>query len=195
MTAEPEPRRRLLSLDERLLRVARTWGHTPGAERAVARFSSLGEHGAIWIAIGLTGSLLAPPSGHRSNRGTGWGRHGRRRAIASRSSWRRATAAVGATYAVNTAIKLIVRRPRPALAGLPPLAGTPTQLSFPSAHSSTSFAAALAYRRLGLPAPPLYGLAGGLALSRLYLGLHYPSDVLGGALLGSVLAAACAPSA
>jgi membrane-associated phospholipid phosphatase len=76
---------------------------------------------------------------------------------------------------------------------LPPLASTPTQLGFPSAHSSTSFAAACAYARLGLPAPALYGLAGALALSRVYLGLHYPSDVLAGALLGTAMAAALAP--
>lgn len=162
-----------MSLDERLLRAARTRGHTPAAERAVARFSRLGEHGAVWVAIGISGSL--------ANSG-----EGRRR-------WRRATATVAATYGINTLVKLALRRQRPDLPGLPPLAGAPTRLSFPSAHSSTSFAAALAYRRLGMPAAPLYGLAGGLALSRLYLGLHYPSDVLAGALLGSALAAAWAP--
>jgi decaprenylphosphoryl-5-phosphoribose phosphatase len=162
-----------MSLDERLLRVARTWGHTPATEQAVRRFSALGEHGGIWIAIGALGSLLGPPAGRRA--------------------WRRATATVAVTYAANTTIKLIVRRRRPELAELPPLAGTPTRLGFPSAHSSTSFAAALAYSRLGVPCAPLYGLAGALSLSRLYLGLHYPSDVLAGALLGSAIAAKFAP--
>lgn len=95
---------------------------------------------------------------------------------------------VGGAYLVNTAIKLIVRRRRPDLAGLAPLTGTPTGLSFPSAHSSTSFAGALAYSRLGLPAAPLYALASGLALSRCYLGVHYPSDVLAGGMLGTVVA-------
>lgn len=93
-------------------------------------------------------------------------------------------------YATNTALKFVVRRRRPSLLGLPPLTGTTTGLSFPSAHAATSFAGALAYKRLGLPAVPLYTLAGGLGLSRLYLAVHYPSDILAGAVLGSAMAAA-----
>jgi membrane-associated phospholipid phosphatase len=162
-----------MSPDERLLRVARTYGHTPAAERKVARFSLLGEHAAVWLALGVGKSLLS--TGEK------------------RARWRRASSVVAGTYAANTALKLIVRRVRPELPGLPQLTGTPTRFSFPSAHSSTSFAAALAYRRAGLPAAPLYALAGGLALSRLYLGVHYPSDVLAGALLGTVIAVAWGP--
>lgn len=154
-----------LSVDERLLLLARTRAHSPGAERVVARFSRLGEHGGVWLAIGAAGWTLDR---------------------ARRPAWRRALGAVGGAYVLNTTLKLVVRRRRPQLAGLPPLIGTPTGLSFPSAHASTSFAGALAYSRLGLPAGPLYGLAGGLALSRVYLGVHYPSDVLAGAVLGTL---------
>jgi undecaprenyl-diphosphatase len=93
---------------------------------------------------------------------------------------------VAGTYALNTVIKLAVRRRRPELPSLPALTGTPTQLSFPSAHASTSFAAAGVYARLGLPAPVLYAFAVKLSLSRLYLGVHYPSDVLAGAMLGAI---------
>ncbi|MHB1810456.1 MAG: phosphatase PAP2 family protein [Solirubrobacteraceae bacterium] len=158
---------RFAAADEAVLRFLRTRGHHPAAERAVGRFSMLGEHGGIWIAIGLAGVALDPPR---------------------RSRWRRATVAVAGSYALNTAIKLTVRRRRPRLPGLPPLASTPTQLSFPSAHTSTAFAGALAYSRLGAPRGVLYALAIGTAVSRPYLGLHHPSDVLAGALLGSAVA-------
>jgi membrane-associated phospholipid phosphatase len=157
----------LTNLDERLLRVARTRGHgNPRVERAVARFSRLGEHGGIWLAIGAAGWALDRPRA---------------------AQWGGALGTVAGTYALNTAIKLVVRRRRPELPGLPALTGTPTQLSFPSAHASTSFAAARVYARLGLPAPVLYALAVGLSKSRLYLGVHYPSDVLAGAVLGSLV--------
>lgn len=163
----------MLSLDERLLRAARTRFNNPRAERLAGDFSRLGEHGVVWFAIGAAGTALDAPR---------------------RGPWGRATATVAGTYALNTALKLVVRRARPDLPGLPPLTDTPTRLSFPSAHASTSFAGALAYARLGVPAGPLYALAAGLALSRLYLGVHYPSDVLAGALLGTLLAALTPPA-
>jgi membrane-associated phospholipid phosphatase len=158
-------------VDERVLRWARTYGHTPLAERVVARFSRIGEHGAVWLAVGAAGWALDP---------------------LRRTRWARASGVVAGTFALNTTVKLIVRRPRPQLPGLPALTSTPTQLSFPSAHASTSFAAARLYSHLGLPAGPLYALACGLTLSRLYLGVHYPSDLLAGALLGTAVASVTA---
>jgi membrane-associated phospholipid phosphatase len=156
-----------VSIDERLVRMMRTWGHSPKRDRAVERFSKLGERGAVWLAIGAVGYTL---DGEQ------------------REQWRGAIGTVLGVYALNTLVKLVVRRRRPILPGLPPLTSTPTQLSFPSAHASTSFAGALAFTRLGFPAVPLYALAKGLGVSRLYLGVHYPSDVLAGALLGTLVA-------
>lgn len=90
-------------------------------------------------------------------------------------------------YGANQALKFAVRRPRPTLPDLPPLSPALTRLSFPSAHATTSFAGARMYAALA-PSGPLYGAAMLIALTRPYLGVHYPSDVLFGALLGTVIA-------
>jgi membrane-associated phospholipid phosphatase len=156
----------LQALDTALLRVLRTRGHAPGVERAVARFSMLGEHGSLWLAIAAGGALL---DGDR------------------RGDWIRAGGAVAGAYLANQAIKFTVRRPRPQLPDLPPVVSTHSQKSYPSAHAATSFAAARAMRDL-LPPALLYGVAVPLAASRPYLGVHYPSDSLAGAVLGTAVA-------
>jgi len=127
-------------------------------------FSSLGEHALLWLAMGVGGAALDRPR---------------------RDAWLRAATIVALTYGLNTALKFVIRRRRPVLDGLPPLVSTPTKLSFPSAHASTSFCAAGQYARLGAPAAPLYALATAMAASRLYLGVHYPSDIAAGAALGA----------
>jgi decaprenylphosphoryl-5-phosphoribose phosphatase len=157
-------------LDLQLLRFLRTRAHPRWAEQAVASYSRTGEHAALWLALGLTGSALADDPRRRQ-------------------AWRRGVRIVLAAYAANQAVKFAVRRQRPDLPGLPPLTPTVTQLSFPSAHATTSFAGACAYSRLAPPAA-LYTAAFALALSRPYLGVHYPSDVVAGGLLGSVVAGA-----
>jgi membrane-associated phospholipid phosphatase len=154
------------ALDVAALRLARTRGHSPALDRAVRAFSRTGEHAACWLALGLAGSLL---DGDRE--------------------WRRGIRVVAAAYAINQTTKLVVRRRRPELPGLPPLTPTVSRLSFPSAHATTSFAAARAYRRVA-PSAPLYAVAIAFALSRPYLGVHYPSDVIAGAALGTALAGA-----
>jgi undecaprenyl-diphosphatase len=152
-------------LDLALYRRVRSLGHTPGRVRWVRRYSRLGEHGAVWLALGAGGATL---DGSRRGR------------------WLRATAVVGGAYAVSTSIKLAIGRRRPVVEDLPHLMATPTGLSFPSSHSTSSFAAARAFGSL-LPGPPLLGAAAAMAFSRLYLGVHYPSDVAAGAALGTVI--------
>jgi membrane-associated phospholipid phosphatase len=152
-------------LDLAGLRLARTLGHAPAAERAARAYSALGQHGACWLALGAAGAALDP---------------------ARRPRWRRATRTVAAAYAANQAVKLLVRRPRPQLEDLPPLIATPTQLSFPSAHAATSAAAARAFRDL-LPRAPLRAAAVAMTASRLYLGVHYPSDIVAGVVLGAAI--------
>ena len=75
-------------------------------------------------------------------------------------------------------------RERPMLEDHPPLARAPSKLSFPSAHSTSSMAAATAFGRVEpRTRVPLYVLATAICLSRPYLGMHYPSDVVAGAVL------------
>jgi undecaprenyl-diphosphatase len=99
----------------------------------------------------------------------------------------RAIMTVAGAYLANQAIKLVVRRRRPALPGLEPLLRTHSRLSYPSAHATTSFAAARALSTVW-PAVPLYGGAALMTLTRPYVGVHYPTDVLAGAALGTAVA-------
>jgi undecaprenyl-diphosphatase len=103
----------------------------------------------------------------------------------------RATGVVGVAYMTNIALKYAVRRKRPQVDGFPALTKTVTTLSFPSAHSTTAFAAARVFRSL-LPTwatGPLYTVAAAMAVSRVALGVHYPTDVIAGAALGSAIGA------
>jgi hypothetical protein len=153
------------ALDLAIYRRVRALAHTPETVRWVRRYSRLGEHGAAWLALGLGG---AAADGERRER------------------WLRATACVGLAYLISTSIKLAIGRRRPVVEDLPHLMATPTGLSFPSSHATSSFAAAQAFGRL-VPRVPLLGAAVAMAFSRLYLGVHYPSDIAAGAALGTVI--------
>jgi membrane-associated phospholipid phosphatase len=158
----------LLDLDSTLLRLARTRGHPHALEAGIAAFSRTGEHAACWVGLGLAGVARARDPEHRA-------------------AWLRGLRIVLGAYALNQTIKFTVRRRRPELPDLPPLTPTVSRLSFPSAHATTSFAAARAYSAVA-PAGLLYTVALAFAVSRPYLGVHYPSDVVAGAMLGTALA-------
>ena len=162
--------RRIALVDLRLFRLVRSDLQVPAAQRVVTVYTNAGEHAVLWYGVGAAGLALD-----------------RRHA----AGWRRAMAGIFATQMLNTAVKGVFRRSRPAVEGLPSLVSLPTSLSFPSAHSSTSFAAARAFSALvprGRRA--LYAGACAMALSRVYVGVHYPSDIAVGAVLGTLVGSA-----
>jgi membrane-associated phospholipid phosphatase len=144
----------------------------PPVVAAARGMSHFGEHAGGWLALGALGALAD-----------------RRR----RREWLTAAAGVAAAHGASIAVKRVVRRPRPADPRVRVLVGTPSRLSFPSAHATSTTAAAVLYghllgRRSRFLAPAL--LVPPMALSRLVLGVHYPTDVAVGALLGAGVAAA-----
>lgn len=102
-------------------------------------------------------------------------------------------AALVATAAVTAGQKRHFDRQRPFEVdpGIVPVVGKPAGSSYPSGHSSTGFAAARVLSRVDPDhAAEYYGLATQEALSRLYAGVHFPSDVVAGAALGTAIAEA-----
>ena len=153
-------------LDSRLLYAMRTRFHGRAPEAVAKWLGRIGEYGAIWLVIGIALAFIDPDNGE---------------------DWVVAGLLGPVAIGLNFAVKLIVRRPRPVLEGLPPLGGAPSSLSFPSAHATASFACATYMTRIAPEAAVLFALAGAIALCRPYLGMHYPSDVLAGAILGTAL--------
>lgn len=151
---------------------------TPGLDAPIARLSELANYSRLWIGAAAVLAVLG-------------GRRGRRAAV-------RGLVAVGLTSAVaNLGVKTIFRRGRPDRGTHPEARGVrmPTSTSFPSGHTASAFAFALAVSRT-LPglALPLVPLAAAVGYSRVHTGVHYPGDVLAGAILGSVVGAALPPA-
>ncbi|WP_409427647.1 phosphatase PAP2 family protein [Mycobacterium sp. SMC-11] len=143
----------------------------PGVLPVARAMSHFGEHSLGWLAVAALGALLQPQR---------------------RRSWLLAGAGTFAAHAAAVIIKRIVRRKRPHHPAIAINVGTPSALSFPSAHAtSTAAAAILLGRAAGLRRGALpTALVPPMALSRMVLGVHYPSDVAAGALIGAAVAAA-----
>jgi membrane-associated phospholipid phosphatase len=158
--------------DRRLLVLLRTRLRRRSIERAMAAYTWTGEYGRIWIAGALAGALVDRPR---------------------RARWLWAALGVPLTLGANFCVKRVVRRERPRLEGIETTRPQPASLSFPSAHAATSFAGAT---MIGELEPRLrrglYGAAAVMAFSRPYLGVHYPGDVLAGAVVGMVIGHALA---
>jgi undecaprenyl-diphosphatase len=156
----------VISLDQRLERWVVAHRTEPFDTLFVA-LSHLGSYGFIWFTLAVLGVFV----------------------------WRRPVVfplvviAYFTSSAITDVIKLAVARKRPVDH---PLVAEPTSHSFPSGHAATSFAcaatlASFAPRRAK---PVLYLLAAAIAYSRVYVGVHYPLDVLAGAALGLLVATA-----
>jgi membrane-associated phospholipid phosphatase len=140
----------------------------PGSLAAARTLSHFGEHSIGWLAVSAVGAILQPR---------------RRRA------WLLAGAGAFAGHAAAVLIKRLVRRPRPHHPAVAVNVATPSRLSFPSAHAtSTTAATILLARATGVPLAML--LVPPMAFSRMLLGVHYPSDVATGVAVGAAVAAA-----
>lgn len=152
--------------DAALVAVQAALAGRPGVLAAARTMSHFGEHSAGWVGAAALGALLQPT---------------RRRA------WLTAGAGAFAAHAAAVVIKRVVRRERPHHPAIAVNVGTPSRLSFPSAHATSTTAAAVLLGRVsGLPLPAV--LVPPMALSRLVLGVHYPSDVLTGVAVGATVA-------
>lgn len=152
----------LAALERPLLLAWRTLPHSRPADRLAIGLSRFGDHAHGWVALGLVGAACDHRRAPR---------------------WLVAAATAVLTERASRRIKEIARRARPELDGLPPLTGVTARYSFPSSHTATAVAAVYTLDEL-LPRPLLVGWALLTAASRPYLGVHYPSDVGFGVLLG-----------
>ena len=138
---------------------------SPAIRQGAVLLSHLGEHALVWTALGLAGSVGDP---------------------AQRRPWLGATATVVGAHAVSVVVKRVVRRRRPTDPRIQVWVATPSDWSFPSSHAASTTAAAVAYSRL-LGRPYLLLSVPVMMASRVILGVHYPSDVLAGSLVGAVM--------
>jgi undecaprenyl-diphosphatase len=154
------------NIDNNFLEFIQTYLHSPVLDKTMPFISMLGNVGAVWIAIAVAFLLI--------------------------SRYRKyGIIMIGALLVSallgEVVLKQLVERVRPCNQNtlVPMLIARPRDFSFPSGHTSSSFAAASviwkANRKFGMMA---YLLALLIAFSRLYLYVHYPSDILAGMVLG-----------
>ena len=170
---------------------------TVSAARALSHF---GEHSLGWLALAGAGALVAARRGDET----------------ARRRYLEAGAGAFGAHAASVIIKRIVRRPRPNHPDISVGVGTPSKLSFPSSHATSTTTAAIllgwalaagsgasgadglaagsgvsgASRRWRNPATLTAVIVPPMLLSRLVLGVHYPTDVLAGAAIGAASAGA-----
>jgi undecaprenyl-diphosphatase len=162
VVAPPAP----AGLDRRLFRSINGLPHSTTSDRYVSVLSDLGE-GLGWVAGGAALAILGGPKGRRAGLAT-------------------AVASLVATYVVQTRVKPLFRRVRPFVNREARVVGIkPPDHSFPSGHTASSFAAATALAFYYPKAAPLaYTVAAAVGVSRVHLGVHFPSDAAVGGVIG-----------
>ncbi|WP_018024980.1 phosphatase PAP2 family protein [Corynebacterium ulceribovis] len=145
----------LVAIQQKLLDIPAITGVSHG-------LSTFGEHALGWMGIAAVGVIVNKPR---------------------RRQWAALGAAAFTSHAASVVLKRIVRRPRPHRDDIEIRVGTPSKLSFPSSHATSTTAAMVMLAKITGSKAPLLGIPTIMA-SRLVLGVHYPTDVLAGALLG-----------
>ena len=158
------------SLDSNALVFVQDYIRMPILTAVMVFFSRIGNLGLIWIFTGL--ALLLP---NKTRRGGVF-----------------MLICLLAAYLINDlVIKELVARIRPyeTIQGLRILVAPESSFSFPSGHTNTSFSAAFALTRaFGKKGAFAYIPAALIAVSRVYVGVHYPTDVLAGMIVGTIVA-------
>ena len=153
------------ALDDALMsRAVRT--RSPRLDRPIVALSRAADNSRLWLGLALGLAAIGGPRGRRA-------------------AGRGVAAIALASATANGPMKLLVPRRRPPSETLAALVRTPSSSSFPSGHSASAFAFATAVGgELPVLAPVLVPLAAIVAYSRVHTGVHYPSDVAAGLVVG-----------
>ncbi|AZA08318.1 phosphatase PAP2 family protein [Corynebacterium pseudopelargi] len=145
-----------------LVQIQRNFADRPGVLPAARAMSHFGEHALGWMGLGAAGALVQP---------------------AKREQWIRLAGAAFCSHAISVVLKRIVRRKRPNDPRIKVGVATPSKLSFPSSHATSTAAALVSLAYICGKPWPLAGVPV-MMFSRMVLGVHYPSDVAAGAGIG-----------
>lgn len=145
-------------------------GDKPGVLATARGLSHFGEHALGWMGLGTVGALVDKQR---------------------RKQWIELAVVAFVSHAISVVVKRIVRRKRPHDERIKIGVGTPSKLSFPSSHATSTSAALVSLAKLTKNPLPLLGVPV-MMISRMVLGVHYPTDVLTGAVVGAATAEAVA---